>query len=87
MRYGCMKKYFAIALTVLGLAAFTTQPAKAGVSFGVSVSSPGYYYYPGYYYSDYYYGPGYYYGPRYYHYWYYHPWRHRHWHHNWHYGY
>jgi hypothetical protein len=78
-----MNKYLVIGLMALGLTAFTPQPAKAGVHFGVFVGSPGYYY-PGYY-PDYYYGYPYYYGPRY-HYWYYHPWRYRHYHrwHHWH---
>ena len=42
-RYDCMKKLLAIGLAVLGLTAFTPQPAKAGVTFGFSFG-PGYYY-------------------------------------------
>lgn len=80
-----MNKHLVIGLMALGLMAFSPQPAKAGVHFGIFVGPPAYYY-PGYYYSDYYYGyPYYYYGPRY-HYWYYHPGRYRYYHrwHHWH---
>ena len=61
-----MSKYFVIGLMALGLMAFTPQPAKAGVHFGVYVGGPGYYY-PGYYpyygYGyPYYYRSGYHYG-------------------------
>jgi hypothetical protein len=73
-----MKRFLVIGLAALGLMAFTPQPAKAGVSFGVYVAPPGYYY-PSYY-PDYYYGYPYSYGPGYYHSWY---WHHRHYHH-WH---
>ena len=79
-KHDCMKKCFVIGLMALGLMAFTPQPAKAGVHFGIFVGPPAYYY-PGYY-PGYYYGYPYYYGPRY-HYWYYHRgYRHyRGWHH------
>ena len=87
-RHDSMKKYLAIGMMALGLMAFTPQPAKAGVHFGIFVGPPAYYY-PGYY-PDYYYDYGYpyYYGPRY-HYWYYNRWGYRHYHgwhhrHHWH---
>ncbi len=82
-----MNKYLVIGLMALGLAAFSPQPAKAGVHFGIFVGPPAYYY-PGYY-PDYYYGYGYpyYYGPRY-NYWYYNRWGYRHYrhYHGWHHG-
>ena len=73
-----MKKFFAIGLAALGLAAVAPQPAKADGGFSFSFG-PAYYpdYYPGYYYYGrpyYYYGHRYDYDePRYY---YYHSWRH-----------
>jgi hypothetical protein len=39
-----MNKYLVIGLMALGLVAFTPQPAKAGVHFGIFVGPPAYYY-------------------------------------------
>jgi hypothetical protein len=79
-----MKKFLAIGLAALGLAAVAPQPAKADGGFSFSFGPA---YYPDYYPGDYYYGrPNYYYGHRYYYdgprYYYYHSWRH-HRHHHW----
>ncbi len=57
-----MKKFLAIGLAALGLAAVAPQPAKADGGFSFSFGPA---YYPDYYPGDYYYGrPYYYYGHR-----------------------
>ena len=83
-----MRKLFLIVLTILAAAFLTANQSKAGVTIGIGIPGPGYYYGPGYYGGPgYYYSSGYYWGPSGYAY-YYHPrWRHRYWrsHHWWYY--